>query len=115
MQQYILNNASKRLTNPRYTIAAGHRHTVVLKSNGRVEAVGDNKNGQCDVNDWHDIVAVAAGNVHMATNTGNSHTVVLKSDGTALATGWNKNDQCNVNDWCDIVMIRWNGCSCWPK
>lgn len=40
-------------------------------------AAGDNKYGQCDVNDWLDIVAVAAGNVHMATNTGNAHTIGL--------------------------------------
>ncbi|MDQ0194807.1 hypothetical protein J2T20_003178 [Paenibacillus wynnii] len=70
---------------PKDTIAAGRRHTVGLKSDGTVTAVGDNKYGQCDVSGWRDIVAVAAGNVHMATNTGNAHTIGLKSDGTVAA------------------------------
>src|SRR5665648_462925 len=76
------------------TIAAGRRHTVGLKSDGTVTAVGDNKYGQCDVGSWRDIVAVAAGNVHMANNMGNAHTIGLKSDGTVMAVGWNKHGQC---------------------
>jgi hypothetical protein len=52
---------------PKNTIAAWSRHTDGLKSCGTVMAVGDNKHGQCDVSGWTDIVAVAAGNVHMAT------------------------------------------------
>jgi len=87
------------------TIAAGRRHTVGLKSDGTVTAAGDNNYGQCDVSGWCDIVAVAAGNVHMATNTGNAHTIGLKSDGTVVAVGWNKHDQCDVNDWRDIVAV----------
>ncbi len=86
-------------------IAAGRRHTFGLKSNGMVTAVGDNNYGQCDVNDWCDIVAIEAGNVHMATNTGNAHTIGLKSDGTVMAVGWNKHGQCNVSGWCDIVAV----------
>ena len=35
---------------PKDTIAAGRCHTVGLKSDGTVTAVGDNKYGQCDVN-----------------------------------------------------------------
>jgi alpha-tubulin suppressor-like RCC1 family protein len=70
-----------------------------------VTAVGDNKCGQCDVTAWRHIVAVAAGNVHMATNTGNAHTSGLKSDGTVIAIGWNKHEQCNVNNWRDVVSI----------
>mgnify|MGYP003909634617 CR=1 FL=1 len=33
-------------------IAAGRRHTVGLKSDGTVTAVGDNEYGQCDVRGW---------------------------------------------------------------
>jgi alpha-tubulin suppressor-like RCC1 family protein len=95
---------------PKYAIAAGRRHTVGLKADGRVIAVGDNKYGQCDVNDWGDMAAVAAGNVHMATNTGNAHTIGLKADGTVAAVGWNKHDQCDVNDWCDIVAVAAGWC-----
>ena len=69
------------------TIAAGRRHTVGLKLDGTVAAVGDNNYGQCDISGWRDVVAVAAGNVHMATNTANAHTLGLESDGTVVAEG----------------------------
>lgn len=95
---------------PKGTIAAGRRHTVGLKSDGTVSAVGDNKYGQCDLSGWRDIVAVAAGNVHMATNTGNAHTIGLKSDRTVSAVGWNKHGQCDVNDWRDIVAVEAGWC-----
>lgn len=75
-------------------IAAGRRHTIALKLDGTVIAVGDNKSGQCNVTSWHDIVSVAVGNVHMASNTGNAHTVGLRSDGTVVAVGWNNMGQC---------------------
>lgn len=58
-------------------------------------AVGQNKTGQCDVSDWYDIVAVAAGC---------AHTIGLKSDGTMITVGDNKYGQCGVNDWCDIQL-----------
>lgn len=50
-------------------------------------------------------MAVAAGNVHFATNTGNGHTIGLKSDGTVVAVSWNKHNQCDVNDWYHIVAV----------
>ncbi len=37
------------------TIAAGRRHSVGLKSDGTVTAVGDNEYGQCDVSGWRGI------------------------------------------------------------
>jgi alpha-tubulin suppressor-like RCC1 family protein len=43
----------KRL--PKDTIDAGHRHTVGIKSDGTVTAVGDNKYGQCNVSGWRGI------------------------------------------------------------
>lgn len=48
-------NDSNRIAIPENTIAAGRRHTVGLKSDGKVVAVGDSKYGQCDVSDWHGI------------------------------------------------------------
>jgi alpha-tubulin suppressor-like RCC1 family protein len=36
-------------------VAAGCAHTIGLKSDGKVVAVGDNDYGQCDVFDWHGI------------------------------------------------------------
>lgn len=53
-------------------------HTVGLKSNGTVVATGINDDGQCDVDDWKDIVSVS---------TNDYRTIGLKSDGTVLATG----------------------------
>jgi alpha-tubulin suppressor-like RCC1 family protein len=90
---------------PKATIAGGRRHTVGLNPDGTVTAVGDNKYGQCDVSSWGDIVAVAAGNVHMATNTGNAHTIGLKSDRNVVAVGWNNYHQCDVSEWRDIVAV----------
>lgn len=39
----------------RATISAGYQHTVGLKADGTVVAVGDNDYGQCDVSDWTEI------------------------------------------------------------
>ena len=42
---------------PRETVSAGDSHTVGLKADGTVVAVGgDNYNGQCDVDGWTDIL-----------------------------------------------------------
>ena len=73
-------------------------HAVGLRSDGTVVAAGDNDDGECDVSDWSDIVAVAAGNVH---------TVGLRNDGTVVAEGSNKYGQCRVriSGWSDIVSI----------
>ena len=77
-------------------ISAGDCHTVGLKSDGTVVAVGDNGHGQCNVSDWTDIVAISADIFH---------TVGLKSDGTVVAVGDNRYGQCNVSDWTDIVAV----------
>ncbi|ANY70589.1 hypothetical protein BBD42_05605 [Paenibacillus sp. BIHB 4019] len=37
---------------PKDTIAAGYRHTVGLKADGTVTAVGRNNEGQCKVSGW---------------------------------------------------------------
>ena len=81
----------------RETLAAGWDYTVGLKSDGTVVAVGYNGNGQCDVSDWTDIVAVAAGSAG------------LKSDGTVVAVGDNEDGQCDVSDWTDIVAVAAGG------
>ena len=66
-------------------------------------AVGDNTYSQCEVSEWTDIVAIAAGDWH---------TVGLKADGTVVATGddgtafLNKDkDCCALEDWKNIVAI----------
>ena len=82
----------------RETLAAGLYHTVALKADGTVTAVGNNKYGQREVFtwDWRDTVAISAGGYH---------TIGLKADGTVIATGENDDGQCDVFDWTDIVAI----------
>ena len=74
-------------------VAAGTHHTVGVKSDGTVVAVGNNDDGQCNVGGWTDIVQVAAGDFH---------TVGVKSDGTVVAVGWNDDGQCDVGGWTGI-------------
>jgi len=77
-------------------ISVGEEHTVCLKSDGTVIAIGYNYYGQCNVSAWTDIVAISASEYI---------TVGLKSDGTVVATGENYYGQCDVNDWENIVAI----------
>ena len=122
-------------------ISAGTDHTVGLKSDGTVVAtiyLGVNYEGQCDVSDWSDIVAVSAGDDHtvglksngtvvatgdnsygkcnvsrwgniVAVSAGDYHTLGLKSDGTVVAKGDNDDGQCDVSDWKDIVAVSAGG------
>ena len=80
----------------RETISAGNTHTVGLKADGTVVAVGNNDYGQCDVVSWQDCVAISAGN---------KYTVGLKADGTVVAVGNNDYGQCDVGSWQDCVGI----------
>ena len=83
----------------RETVSAGKDHTVGLKADGTVVAVGDNDRGRCDVDGWTDIVAISAGHYH---------TVGLKADGTVVATrytGKYYDGQCGVYGWTDIVAV----------
>ena len=41
----------------------GNAHTIGLTCDSTAVALGWNKHEQCDVNDWHNIVAVAEGGV----------------------------------------------------
>ena len=77
-------------------IAAGDYHTVGLRSDGTVVAVGDNHGGQCDVSDWTDIVAIAAGY---------ENTVGLRSDGTVLTVA-DADDVFGLSDVCNWANIR---------
>ncbi|MBQ9988896.1 MAG: hypothetical protein IJP30_04090, partial [Clostridia bacterium] len=70
-------------------------HTVGLKADGTVVAVGNNELGQCNVSEWSDIVSVSAGD---------DHTVGLKADGTVVAVGSNGHGQCNVSEWSGIKV-----------
>jgi len=77
-------------------VAAGMDHTVGLKSDGTVVAMGNNDYGQCDVDEWTNIHSVAAGAYH---------TVGLNHDGTVVAVGDNDDGQCDVDEWTDIQQV----------
>lgn len=68
-------------------LAAGRRHTVGIRRDGTVLAAGRPDAPECAVDEWQNVVAVAAGNVHAAPNTGRSHTAVLLAEGTVVSVG----------------------------
>jgi hypothetical protein len=80
-------------------VAAGSFHTVGLKYDGTVVAVGLNDDGQYDLGGWTNITQVTAGF---------GHTVGLKSDRTVVAMGCMGDSdfgQCDVSDWTDIIQV----------
>jgi len=81
-----------------FMVDAGYYHTVGLRSDGTVVAMGygDRYYGQSDVDDWTDITQVTAGY---------AHTVALKEDGTVVAVGYTYHGECNVGDWSNIIRI----------
>jgi len=106
-------------------------HIVGLKADGKVIAVGSNEGGQCNTQQWRNIVAVSAGSRFTAglksdgsfvlagvtgseqTNAkgiaavslGDSHIVALRTDGLVDAIGANDCGQCDTQRWRDIVAI----------
>ena len=50
---------ARRKYTKRAVPAAGVWHTVGLKKDGTVVAVGQNETRQCDVSDWTDIIAIS--------------------------------------------------------
>lgn len=80
----------------------GSGHTVGLRADGTVVAVGDNSCGQCNVSgeEWKNIVAIAAGDWH---------TVGLRADGSVVSTKPISAQfylgACEVEDWEGIVAI----------
>jgi alpha-tubulin suppressor-like RCC1 family protein len=107
--------ARERIAQYQGCVFAEYRHTVGLKMNGRVVAVGDNRDGQCKVSGWRDIVAV---------DVGLTHTVGLRENGRVVAVGSSlvtvkdniggykfrdKHRQFEVSAWRDIVAIATKG------
>lgn len=76
-------------------------HTVGLRTDGTVVAVGGNPEGQLNVSGWRDIVAVSAGG---------HHTIGLRKDGRVIATpiiGQHADTQhlYDVSGWRDIIAV----------
>ena len=117
-----------------HLISVSDYHTVGLRSDGTIVATGSNRDGQCNVSDWRNIVAVSVrsggtiglradgtvvavghnrygeSNVSgwrniIAVSSEMYHTIGLRADGTVVAVGWNKESQCNVSDWKNIVAV----------
>jgi len=106
-------------------------HTVGLKADGKVVAVGSNDSGQCNTQQWRDIVMVSAssgftaglksdGSLMIAGGTGsakinanniaavslgNNNIVTLRTDGLVEAIGGNNYGQCDTQRWRDIIAI----------
>ena len=79
-----------------HRLAAGHDHAAILTEKGTVRAAGDNAQGQCETQDWTDVVAIDAGY---------AHTLALTADGRVLAAGDNSCGQCDVNGWQNVIQI----------
>ena len=108
-------------------------HVVGLKTDGRVVAAGLNDNGQCNTQQWRDIVAVSAGSRFTAglksdgslvitggevagstySNSkditafshGSGHIVVIRKGGFVNAIGNNDFGQCAIQGWRDIIKV----------
>lgn len=113
----------------------GDGHTVGLKKDGTVVAVGDNSEGQCNVGDWKDIVAISAGDFHtvgltsegkvvstltsgdsyetinnweniVAVSAGYGFTLGVKEDGTVVSAGYDQDEQRNTENWENIRIWK---------
>jgi len=82
----------------RPAIAAGNAHTIGLRADGQLLALGDNSygTGQTNVSGWNNILAVAAGY---------AHTLGLRPDGSVLGSGWTNNGQIDVGSWRNVVGL----------
>ena len=77
-------------------VSSGLCHVVLLRSDGRAVAFGENFDGQCDVPEPAD------GIFYTQVAAGTSHTVLLQSDGRAVAFGAKRE---TINDQRDILHI----------
>ena len=71
-------------------VVAGTRHSVLLRSDGRVLACGANHEGQCT------IPALDDGQTYTQAAAGSEHTILLRSDGLVAAFGDNEFGQCDI-------------------
>ncbi|MGH3190258.1 MAG: hypothetical protein ACRDPY_05955 [Streptosporangiaceae bacterium] len=82
--------------NPSGTLHGSRARRHLNGGDGRVLATGDRTTGACDVDEWEDTVALAAGSYH---------TVGVTASGRVLTAGDNSHEQCDVGDWQDIVAV----------
>jgi len=131
----LLDETRKSIAKFQKCISIGYgtesSHIVGLKTDGEVVAVGSNESGQCNTQQWRNIIAVSAcprftaglksdGSVIIAGSSGPeqinikgitavslgcSHIAVLKTGGFVDAFGGNDFKQCNTQEWRDIIAI----------
>ena len=76
-------------------LSIGENHTVGLRSDGTVTAVGDNYAGQCDVEGWSGVASIAAGE---------SGTVGITEDGRVLLAGTLPGDYFVAETWPAVTV-----------
>ena len=113
-------------------VSASAWHTVGLKEDGTVVAVGRDYDRRCDVSSWKNIIQVSAAADYTAALTddgtvltsderwmdtlstwkdiveisaSDSHIIGLKNDGRVLAVGDSKGSYCVVDGWEDIKSV----------
>jgi alpha-tubulin suppressor-like RCC1 family protein len=75
-------------------VSAGNMHTMILMSDGRLRACGDNVHGQLGLGTIPNLIEptqVMTG--AKAVSAGHFHTLIVKDDGSLLATGYNSRGQ----------------------
>ncbi|MDD4316171.1 MAG: Ig-like domain-containing protein, partial [Clostridia bacterium] len=77
-------------------------HTVIMYETGVIEAYGNNNRGQCDVNNWRNIIQIVAQE---------GLTLGLCEDGSVLYAGYSYyvEDMTVISQWYDIVSISAGG------
>ncbi len=83
----------------------GDGHTVGLKCDGTVVAVGDNTFGQCDVGSWRDVVAIAAGDWFTAGLTKSGNILITRPSDKVCEEHNVYIGACASSEWTDIVSI----------
>lgn len=83
------------LSSPQTDSAGSDRHLVLRRPDGTAEAFGRNTYGQCNLSEWTNLSAVAAGNTFSAG---------LRTDGTVVVAGLLQGKK-EVERWKHIVEI----------
>lgn len=97
-QVSVAEGALKDQSQPKSVVGfqVGRTHTALVFDDGTAVGQGYNIYGECDLDSWTDITAVAVGF---------RHTLGLKEDGSVVAKGRTQQHQCEVGDWEDVVFI----------
>lgn len=81
-------------------LARSLKHILCINQDGTVSASGNNDMGQCNVESWRDVIAVAAGP---------NCSVGIKADGTVLYAGDSRLAQA-VSKWTDVTDVATYDC-----